>query len=343
MIMTADAGRSRTKAWAIVLAGGGGSRLKGCTVDSAGHHVPKQFCIVDGTRTLLQLAIARAERLVGREQVVVVVSSQHRKWWVPQLTGILPHGNVVIQPLSRGTAVGVLLPLLEVLARDPDANLVLLPADHYFRDEARLESVIRATLEHTRENPFTAVLVGIEPESATSDFGYIVPRTASGDSPRKVVSFVEKPASDTARALIARGALWNTMILATSGRYLLRTIRDRFPHSTSALRVAMASAGDPECLERALMAIYPSLTTIDLSHDVLQCSDCSLAVATATDVGWMELGTPDRVARFWDEIHPTIMGRKTSKELLPSDTPSLAGIGAGSGKIQLGPPALGLS
>jgi mannose-1-phosphate guanylyltransferase len=341
MIATADVEEWSRDSWAIVLAGGGGSRLRGCTVDSTGQHVPKQYCVVDGKHTLLQLAIARAERLVAPEHVVVVVSDQHRKWWEPQLAGLVAAKNVVAQPLSRGTAVGVLLPLLHVLGRQPEARVVLLPADHYFRREERLARAIRVGLNHTHQEPSTLVLVGIKPDTVASDLGYIVPSTTGTTALRPVASFVEKPPAGYARQLIARGALWNTMILVARGQYLLRVIRSRFPHTSDALRVATPGSGCPDCPTRALLAIYPSLTTIDLSRDVLQRADCSMAVVAAAAVGWSELGTPERVVEFWDELRPQIHGTSTG-EPAPTRTassPLRRGMAAAvSEEIRLSPP-----
>jgi mannose-1-phosphate guanylyltransferase len=342
MIMAAGIGHERADAWAIVLAGGGGSRLRGCTVDTSGRHVPKQYCVVDGARTLIQLAISRAERVVDRNRVVVVVSGQHREWWEPQLAGMVQPGNVVAQPLSRGTAVGALLPLLQVLARDAGAHLVLFPADHYFRDEARLAMSIRTGLQLTYDDPSELALIGIEPEAPIPDFGYIIPVSSGGAGARRVASFTEKPPSDRAKEMIERGALWNTLILAASGRHLLRVIRDRFPHTVAALRVATSRVEDADCLERALEAIYPSLTTADLSRDVLEAGHVPMMVVPTRAVGWAELGTPERVVRFWDELRPANLGLATNDPVTKRARRfSLAGLdsSAGPGRVELRPPA----
>jgi mannose-1-phosphate guanylyltransferase len=306
--MQAAAGRVREDAWAVVLAGGGGSRLRGCTVDQSGHHVPKQFCAIDAEHTLLQLAIARARNIVGPAHVIVVVQRQHRKWWESQLHGALPPENVVVQPLARGTAVGVLLPLLHVLARDAEAHVVVLPADHYFRDEERLARAIRRALEHTFHEPDTLVFVGVEPEFPTSDFGYLVPRGCEAVEDEvadveRIASFVEKPAPDVAQTLIVQGALWNTLIFAACGRRVLRVIRERFPLAADMIRGALVLAEDPTSVARALASVYPDLEEIDLSKDVLEGSDCPMAMTPASRVGWSELGTPDRIATFCKEMH----------------------------------------
>ncbi len=313
MITRAAGSRTREHAWAVVLAGGVGSRLRGRTIDDTGQHVPKQYCLVDGRNTLLQLAISRARNLVDPARLIVVVLNQHQEWWRPQLRDVLPPENVVTQPADRGTAVGVLLPLLRVLARDPDAHVVVLPSDHHFRHEERLGRAIRRALEHTFQQPDRLVFVGVKPESATSDFGYLVPQGTGDIDPRPLESFVEKPPRDMAEKLILQRALWNTLIFAGRGRCLLSLIRKRFPREADALRGAAVLAEEPILLTRALEAIYPNLETIDFSKDVLECADCPMAMTQATRVGWSELGTPDRMVGFWEEVH---VGEPSEKPLL---------------------------
>src|SRR5574341_1084165 len=96
-------------AWAIVLAAGDGTRLRELTGD-----VPKQFCRLAGERSLLALALARAGRVAARERTLVVVAERHRRWWAGELAGH-PAENVLVQPENRGTAAGILLPLLAAL------------------------------------------------------------------------------------------------------------------------------------------------------------------------------------------------------------------------------------
>lgn len=295
--------------------------MRGCTVDNTGHHVPKQYCVVDGERTLLQVAVARAEKCVDPGHVVAVVSSQHRKWWEPQLDGLLHRDNIVVQPLSRGTAVGVLLPLCRVLARDPGAHLVFLPSDHWFRNEDLLARAVRTALEFSYQDPGSLVFVGIEPESPASDFGYIVPLRKGGSGPLPVVSFVEKPSKESAKGLVGRGALWNTLIFAAHGRYLMRVIREHFPHTADAVQVAVAgSAEDSDCLAKALAAVYPGLTTIDFSKDVLEHSDVQMSVIPVTGAGWLELGTPARLEAWLEEIRPARAGMRQPKPVAEQST-----------------------
>ena len=146
--------------WALVLAAGEGSRLRALTTHR-GVAVPKQFCSLVGGPSLLEEAILRAEAIVPRQRVCTVVAEQHRVWWEEALR-FMPRRNVIVQPQNRGTAVGLLLPLLHIAQRDPQARVVILPSDHYVRDEAVLARSLRQAASRKQEklDPRTLIAAG---------------------------------------------------------------------------------------------------------------------------------------------------------------------------------------
>jgi len=112
--------------WALVLAAGEGSRLRALTTTN-GVAVPKQFCSPQSGPSLLQEALRRAEAVAPRSRICTIVAEQHRRWWEGPLWS-LPPQNIIVQPENRGTAAGLLLPLLlHIEARDPQARVVVLP------------------------------------------------------------------------------------------------------------------------------------------------------------------------------------------------------------------------
>ena len=114
------------KTWAIVLAGGEGTRLHGLTTDASGVAVPKQYCSLAGGQSLLIDTLQRAASVVEPSYICVVVAAQHRRWWEP-ICSRMPKSRIIVQPRNCGTGNGVMLPLLHILARDHDAHIVLLP------------------------------------------------------------------------------------------------------------------------------------------------------------------------------------------------------------------------
>jgi mannose-1-phosphate guanylyltransferase len=292
--------RIRQRTWAIVLAAGDGTRLASLTTDASGRSVPKQFCSLNGGRSLLEDALHRARRIVPRERLCAIVAADHRRYWQRALW-TLPASNVVVQPRNRGTAHGILLAVLSILERDPLARIVFLPADHYVRDEEALTSSLRQTVTALTRDPEGLALVGIEPDEADPELGYILPGALRADGAREVATFIEKPEAAHARRLLARGALWNSFIFAASGPVLLGMLREKLPESVDAIATALARDARLGT-NLALDDVYAHLESVDFSRSIVQGQETRLRVLAAPACGWSDLGTPARVAQTLKRI-----------------------------------------
>lgn len=278
--------------WALVLAAGEGSRLRSLTTAPSGTPVPKQFCSLFDGPPLLHEALRRAHALTEQVRTCAIVAEQHRQWWEDALAP-LPAENVIVQPRNCGTAIGILLPLLQILARDPKANLVLLPSDHLVRQEAVLAEALRAALDQLQRR-HEVLLMGIEPEEADPELGYIVPGKSDGRGAMAVARFVEKPLLAQTRELIRAGALWNAFIVVASGQALLELFRARIPEIVAAMEVAVAQERrQPGC--GAVAALYEDLPVVDFSRDIVAGQESSFRVLAVPQCGWSDLGTPKRV------------------------------------------------
>jgi mannose-1-phosphate guanylyltransferase len=284
-----DAGHN----WALVLAAGEGSRLQALTMTASGVAIPKQFCSMGGNASLLDAALRRARSVAPAERTSTILAEQHRRWWQGLPLGIPPQ-NVIAQPRNRGTANGILLPLLQIVHRDPQATLLVLPSDHYVRNEAVLATSLRhavALLEEHREH---IILLGLTPEEADAELGYIVSDGDSTFGTRAVAEFVEKPNVATARALIARGGLWNSFIFAADAQALVRLFEARCPAIVAQMQRIVAEAR-PEIRDAHLAELYEHLPSLDFSRDILQRSPSAFRVLKVPACGWNDLGTPRRV------------------------------------------------
>jgi mannose-1-phosphate guanylyltransferase len=273
--------------WGLVLAGGDGSRLQSLTRDEQGVAVPKQFCSLQGGDSLLTAALNRAAAIAPRERLCAIVAGQHRQWWTDGTLDGLPDSNVFVQPQNRGTAHGILLPLVKIAQRDPNATVVLLPADHYFQDEATIAASLRRAAVLAAENSEAIHLLGVEPDAPDPELGYILPSPKARCRSHRIARFVEKPKTAQARRLIELGALWNVFIIAASIRTLLALYGPAFDATIAAMR----NADGPELDE-----LYRSLPDIDFSHDILEGNEAKLRVLTVPHCGWSDLGTLDRIA-----------------------------------------------
>lgn len=276
--------------WALVLAAGDGKRVRSLTHTSDGALAPKQFCTVHGRQSLLSYTIDRGAALVPMERIVTVVAEQHRGWWESELSGH-PSENVVVQPHNRGTAVGILLPLLKIVRRDPLARIILLPTDHYVARESLLRESIEEANRAVQVDGSRVILLGMMPRESDTEYGWIVP-SAENRAVCEVATFVEKPDSARARFLLRRGALLNSLILVATGRAFLQLFARATPQLIGDFISwrENATAG-PAALE----TLYRKLSSHDFSREVLEPSCASLSVLRAPDCGWMDVGTPARL------------------------------------------------
>ena len=279
------------RTWALVLAAGDGTRLRELTTRN-GIATPKQFCSLRGRSSLLGDALARAARCVPRKRVLVVVAEGHRRFWERELAD-LPPDNVIVQPENRGTAPGILLPLMHVLERDPEARIAILPSDHFVEREHVVAESLRLALGSLEEDTGSVTLLGITPDAPETGYGWIVPRrTSSLLAP--VERFVEKPDAQGASALFSAGALWNSFLLAARGPALLELFRERLPSLLSGFQDAFGRRSERQA---RLAELYVELGTSDFSRDLLQESAARLRLAVVPPCGWTDLGTPERVAQ----------------------------------------------
>lgn len=285
--------------WGLVLAGGDGTRLRALTRQVSGDDRPKQFCPVMGGRTLLEETWDRMGRLIAPEHTAVVVTAHHAPFYSPLLRRLRP-AEVVVQPDNRGTAVGILYPMLRLAARAPAASVAVLPSDHHVSDNTRFMSRVEAAFAAVAARPERLVLLGIVPDSPESEYGWIEP----GDllSPGRegelyrVTRFWEKPPAEVAETLRVRGCLWNSFVMVGKvGAFLaaiactLPALYGAFDHVAPAFGTAMEAA--------AVRSIYATLPAADFSRQVLTPGVSRLAVMPVPGVTWSDLGSPDRVRR----------------------------------------------
>ncbi len=282
---------AKRQSWGLVLAGGEGRRLRALTTDRHGSAVPKQFCSLFGGPTLVQDTLARMRQCIAPERTLAIVTAAHRRLWMRDLAG-LPQTNVVEQPSLRGTAAGILLPLLAIAERDPLARLLVMPADHHVEDPGPFVEAAALALDDIEDDDATTVLLGISPDGDDIEYGWIVPDEIDADGRLCVRTFVEKPGQARAIALRHRGALWNSFVMATSVPALLGLFRARLPELLAHVTAAHVLG------ETAIADAWAELRPHDFSADLLAGSEAMLRVFPVPPCGWTDLGTPARIAEL---------------------------------------------
>ncbi|MEE4270645.1 MAG: sugar phosphate nucleotidyltransferase [Thermoanaerobaculales bacterium] len=278
----------------MILAAGEGKRVRQLTRDRWGQPAPKQYALIDGRRTLLDVTSVRATKIASPERIVTVVASQHRRWWASD-PAQLPPGHVIVQPENRGTAAGILLPLLWIIRRDPEARLVILPSDHAVASETTLHQAITGAISHVPRADSKMILLGVQAEAPETGYGWIVPRQGKAGGLRTIAAFHEKPDAETTASLFAQGGLLNSFILISGGRFLRDLFKTAMPVLWHAFQpIIQAHRGD-RSIEQDASHAYGAIPMLDFSKDLLERVADTLSVYPVPACGWLDLGTPERL------------------------------------------------
>jgi mannose-1-phosphate guanylyltransferase len=275
--------------WAVVLAGGDGTRLRDLTLKIAGDQRPKQFCSFFGGETLLTQTRARLESLFHVDRELFVVTRSHETYYREELRNV-DESRIISQPLNRGTGVAVAVALVHVLQRDPDAVVVLVPCDHYYSDDEGFGRAIRSVISSAEQYPDAVVLLGAEARYAEIEYGWIEVGSAISDTPVplfRVNRFWEKPSMLQAQELLRRGCLWNTFVTAGRASTLLDVLCAEVPNVVLAVNKALAG--------NELEAAYRVMPAVDLSRQVFAPQPNRLLIVRDVTSGWADLGSPSRV------------------------------------------------
>lgn len=289
------------KLWGIVLAAGEGTRVRDFLTRLCGGRGIKQFCAVIGRRSMLEHTIARAEQLIPRERILVVVSTDHGAEVAAQLAH-WSTDNVIFQPRNRDTAPGILLPLAHLSHRDPLANVALFPSDHCILREERFISVVGRAVAEVQRFPQEMILLGMGPDGAEEGYGWIEPDAEeAGRETSAVCRFWEKPASVDRQRLLARGALWNTFVCVAWAPTLWAMVQRAVPdlyHTFSEIRQALGRPHAPLVIER----IYDTLRAVNFSSDVCEPLTSCLRVLPVPAVGWSDWGSVERICASLEQM-----------------------------------------
>jgi mannose-1-phosphate guanylyltransferase len=279
--------------WGIVLAGGDGKRLSSLTRRISGDERPKQFCPLVGSEPILTQTKKRLSLTIDDEQTVYVLNQKHERYFQPLLPDV-PAERKVIQPENKGTAVAILYSLLRVSIFSHDATVAIFPSDHFVADEKAFMNYIKTAHHEVESKPDSVIILGIEPDKPETEYGWIEGKF----SPKKQISqinrFWEKPTPNKAQELFKAGCLWNSFVMVGKISTFLRLIAKTMPEFYANLVKIKYTMNT--MVERAVIHdLFQNHPQVDFSRDILEVHPTELKVLKVQNVGWNDLGQPNRV------------------------------------------------
>ena len=318
----------------VLLCGGSGTRLWPLSRQS----YPKQFVSLVGAQSLFQDTAARlsgARAGIEWAAPVVVTHSDFRFIVTEQLSALrIDPAAVMIEPDGRNTAASVLVAAVWLHAQDPDALMLVAPADHVLPDRDGFASAVAHGLTPARDGRL--VTFGIAPDRPETGYGYLqLAAPLNGDNgPQDLARFVEKPDAARAEALIAGGdVLWNAGIFLFSVATILRAFADHAPELLAPAQAAVGHARADLGLLRLAPEAWADMPAISVDHAIMERAG-NLSVVPYSG-GWSDLGDWASVARAMgrDGDGVALGGAATAIDcrdtLLRSDSPGQHVVGLG--------------
>lgn len=254
---------------AVVMAGGSGTRFW----PKSRRNRPKQLLNLYGDGSMLQQTVGRIAPLVASERIFIITGADQAAGVRAQLPDV-PAGNVVAEPCPRDTGPCVGLAAAIVARHDPDATMIVLPADHVIRPDDVFRKTVRAAVDVIENDPSAFVTFGIKPTRAETGYGYIERGeklgAPEGIELHRVKQFREKPDRETAERFLADGNFaWNSGIFLWKARAVLDALAAYRPKIAATLDRITLALGTPDEAE-VIAREFPKMERIPIDKAVME-------------------------------------------------------------------------
>ena len=298
------------------MAGGSGTRFWPVSRQQS----PKQLLQIGGTQTLLQAAAARLKNLVAPADTLII-THQDLVPTVRQLLPDYPQPSILGEPHRRNTAPCIALAAALLLQRDPEAIMLVMPADHLIDSQDAFQLAVEQARQWVQQDARRLVTFGINPTYPAESFGYIqcgnaMDQPAESPTPQakgyEVKQFCEKPSPSVAAAYLDEGGFfWNSGIFLWQAQTILAAIEQRDPDLVQRV-MKIADAYNRESFENVFATEYESMKAQSIDYAVLE--DYDNVVVIEAPFQWNDVGSWQALEKVYpqDENNNTIIGKHIS-------------------------------
>lgn len=267
----------------VVMAGGIGSRFWPMSRSS----YPKQFIDILGTgQSLLQQTFDRLKKISPAEQIYVVTNEDYKDLVIEQLG--IGADQVLCEPSRRNTAPCIAYANYVIKQKNPEANIVVAPADHLILKEDHFVEVMEKALDYTA-NHDALLTLGIKPSRPDTGYGYIQFDDSTDEEIKKVKTFTEKPDLELAKQFVESGEFsWNSGMFIWS----LKSINQAFESYLSEiddLFKEREEAFGTDAEKKVIEEIYAVCKSISIDYGIME--KATNVYVISADIGWSDLGT----------------------------------------------------
>lgn len=294
--------------YVIIMAGGIGSRF--WPMSTAQY--PKQFHDVLGTgKTLIQQTAHRFKNICSYQNMYVVTNAKYASLVKKQIPEI-PEENILLEPVMRNTAPCIAYATYKIGKENPNANMIVSPADHLVQNEIEFESDIRIALDRTSTTD-NLITLGIKPHRPDTGYGYIhfdpADQTEVNEKVKKVVAFTEKPPIEKAKEFVASGDyFWNSGIFIWNYKNIDKAFDVHLPEIARLFKDGISAYSTP-LEQKYIDENFQRSENISIDYGVMEKSRNVEMIMT--DFGWSDLGTWGSLYEHvkWDDAQNAIVGK----------------------------------
>ncbi len=276
--------------YAVIIAGGRGRRFWPLSREAK----PKQLLSLDGDKTLIRQTVDRIGSEIPPERIFIVTGASHAESLIETVSTI-PRENILVEPVGKNTAPALALAAAHLLEKDPDAVMVVLPADHVIGRNNKFIEDIQLAAEFAEEK-HSMVTFGIRPTLPETGYGYIEVGEKIDGKVYRVKSFKEKPNRKKAKYFLDSGQyLWN------SGMFVFRadTLMEKIKLNMSELYFHWEKYFESGNKKADLEKFYGSVEPVSIDYGVMEKAGSSAVVIVAS-FSWSDVGSWQALDDIWE-------------------------------------------